>query len=236
MTTLSQMTDELAIECLRPDMKPTIAGYVNQTIRELHATPDGIAIRFTRNLIEDAIVANIDVGFQWVFPKPQLFQSVEAVYYPALNKYARLRSPSTTFAFTGEVDADLFYYRSGNYLCFSGYGGVSMEIDIAYFQYLRKLPYYASALRPCTWSDTTQTYTYLPAYDVNPTTRADALDLCTNWMLETHEDLIRQGTRAKLYARLVDMNRAKLSFSLYENLRPAMVSAETYDSVATYSR
>lgn len=218
-------------------MRSTIAGFVNQTIRELHFDPSsGVAISYTRNLQELAITATVDDQQTWDFSNPQLFQRMEAVYYPQYGKYARQRSPSTAHAFMGEVDADYYYYRAGSYLVFSCYGATGAEIDLAYFEYCRKLPYYTSALNPVHWDEIAQGYAYLPAYDVDDTTRLAARVLCTNWMLETHEELIKEGARAKLYVRLSDVDRAKLHYSLYQSLRPGMVSSESYDSVATYSR
>lgn len=235
MTTFSQLVDTLSIESLRPDMKTMIAGFANQTIRELHYEKmTGAAIGFARNLLELSVVANVDEAFSWTLPRQNLFMRMEAVRYPDMRKYARLRSPSTTHAFVGTVDWAYFYYRAGNYMVFSGYGGIGSQIDLAWFEYLRKLSYFAPSANPCSWNDDTQAYTYIAGYNVDDTTRAQAQLLATNWMLETHEEIVMQGTRAKLYMRLGDLDRAKLAFSLFENLRPGLTSAETYDTIVSY--
>lgn len=237
MTTFSQLTDELILEVNRPELVSQVAGFVNQTVRELHADrQSGVAISFWSNLVEVLLAANVETAYIYMLPQAHLFQRVEAVYYPQVGRYADMRRPSSAYAFSGEIGADRFWYRSGDTLAFSGYGGIGAQIKLAYFSYPQRLTYFANALNPCKWSDVTQAFTYLPAYDVDATTRASAQALCSNWLIARYGELIRQGVRAKLYMRLGDVERARLHFSLYENMRPALISAETFDTSATYAR
>ena len=235
MTTQSQLVDDMVAELMRPDMRSTIVGYVALTIRELHGAPDtGAAIGYDSNLVELALTANLDTGFMWTIPSPNTFQYMEAVYYPQIDKYAKKRYPSSAWAFADEVDGNLFWYRSGTNIAFSGYGGNGSLIDLAYFSFPREMiDFPTAATRPCTWDKDAQAYSYLGAI-TDPVLQAAARARCTNWLLERWEDLVKQGVRAKVFARLGDIDRGKLAYSLYQAQRPVLIAAETQEHTATY--
>jgi hypothetical protein len=235
MTTFSQLVDDVMAETMRPDMLVSIASYVNETIRELHMDKaTGSSIRFKANLLEVELTTTVDDGHQWEIPVPQVFQGVEAVFYPGLGKYARERSPSTLYVLSEGVDGKYQWYRSGANLVLMGYGGSGQLADIAWYQFPRKLVYYDTSERPMTWDDESQTVTYLTSYDVDDTTRATAQDKTTNWLLSRWESLVMQGARAKIYARLNATDRAKLAYSLFENGKPLLMSSETFSYAPIY--
>lgn len=236
MTTQSQLVDELVAESLRPDMRAMISGYVTQTIRELHNDPQSrAAILFPANMYEAELVANQTERYTWQFPRPQLFQAMESVYYVNMGTYARQRSPSSAHAFSQEVLTQQYFYRTGDSIAFAGYGGENARIHVAFYEYVRSLVYKTASERKVQWDADSQQYKY--AADITtPEQRTQALERETNWILSRHDELVRQGTRAKLYSRLKDVERARLSYSLYESLRPSMIDAETAQARVFYTR
>jgi hypothetical protein len=240
VTTFSQAIDDLVAETRRPDMKAILGDYLLQTIRELHVDTKsgsvGRALKFPDNLVEDELTADAETGFTWAIAAPHRFQLFESAYYENRGLYSRNRSPSSAFAFSEEINGDVYHYRSGNYFCFSGYGGLDAIIKIAYYQYPARLTYYSAALRPAVWSDEAQGWTYLDSYDITDETRANAVALVTNWMLLRYPDLLKEGTRAKLYKRLNDPDRARMAFSAFESMKPLLISSETQDHSTTFSQ
>ncbi len=235
MTTFSQLVDSIVEDTRRPDLRTTIAGYVNQTIRELHIGPNGAVQRYQDNLVEIELDADEETGFQYELPNPARFQQVEAVYYTNLGVYADLRNPGSAFAFQERPFGKCYWYRSGNYLIFNEYGGLDAEIKLAYFQYPSRLKYYAATgdVRPATWDDEAG-WTYHADYDVNATTRAEARALVSTWLTERWEDLVSQTARAKVWARLNDEGRSKVAYSNAESFKAGMIAAETYISGTRY--
>lgn len=228
MTTFSQLVDSVVIESRRPDMKKSIESYVNQTIRELHIMPNsGAALLYKSNMIELEITADVETGFIWNFPRPQSYQAIQTVFYTGPQKHAIERLPSTIHMFLGEVDGRYYYYRTGDGLAMSGYGGVGGGIKIAYFEFPRRLTYYAVADRPVQWDAETETWVYKDGI-VTEAEKLAALQKCTNWMLFRWEDIVKQGAIAKVFTALANYDRARLAYSLYESLRPGLVSAEQY--------
>lgn len=237
MTTFSQIVDSLIAESRRPDLKADIVTYVNQTIRELHLKDDSSTILYSDNLIELLLTPTdgniVDNRFVWDIPAPQGFQHVEAVYYPLVGEYARKRKPSSIFL---HEDDPYVWYRTGPALAFSGFGGSGAEILLAYFQFPRRLTYFSTATRPAVWNEANESFAYLPAYDIDPTTRANARNQSTNWILDRWEDVVMQGTRAKLYAKLADDVRMRQAYSAFEKWKASMIAAETYDSAPLFAR
>ncbi len=235
MSTLSQVVDEVAIESARPDLLVNITSYVNLTIRELHIDPrSGNAIGFADNIVEMQLTANLETGFVYELPQPELFQFLEACWYRRGGKMAVQKSPSTVHQFESDSTSKAYYYRTGPALAFSGYGGNNQLIDLAISQYPRGLRYYKIAERPVRWDPDTDMFVYLPLYDTTPEQREKAQWLSTNWIIRRHKELVKQGTLAKLYTRLKDVDRARLAYSLYEQLRPGFVSAESYERGTYY--
>ncbi len=231
MTTFSQAVDRLIAECQRPDMKLDIVDYLNQTIRELHLTQDGTPIKYNDNLVEEEVTSLVDENLQWTIPYSQRFQGMEAVWYSDSGKYARLRKPSTAFVFMDEVDGQYYYYRTGQYYAFSGFGATGSIVKLSYFLFPRRLTYYpVGATRPCTWDEATQTFSYAPAYTGDPTLQANARELSTNWLFDRWEDMVKAGARVKLWNRLNNQERGKIAYSTYQELRKGLAGTETFDS------
>jgi hypothetical protein len=228
MTTHSQLVDDMVRETKRPDLLADISDYLNQTIRELHFTPDrGNAITYRDNLREIQLTANAEEGYSWTIPNPHLFQQMVAVRYDslfsrdAMYTYADERVPGR--AMNNSLE---YYYRAGNLVFFSGYGGLNSVISLAYYEYPRRLKYYPAGSRPVEWGDELMSWTYDPAFDTDDEMRLDARNLCSNWVLLRWRDVVAEGLKAKVYKRLSDDGRARTSYSLYSQMRQGLFTSE----------
>lgn len=232
MTTFSQLVDDIALLHARPDQLDFIARLTNLTLREVFATDRNTPAMFHAARVEEQVTSAVDVGLSWTPANPHIFQIMETVRYDSVGDidgkaiYPREVSP-------GRIVNDLthFYYRSGDSYLFSGFGGLGAKVSLSYFQYVPGLKYYASgATRPAEFDSVTG-WTYAPAYDVDATTRQQAQDLTTNWLLQKWATVIEEGVNAKLYKSKSDMDRAKLSFSLFQNLRETLYRVESVASL-----
>jgi len=227
VTTFSQLVDEIVNETRRPDLRPDIANYLNQTIRELHFTPDrGNVIHYRENLREAQLVANIETGFGWNIPNPAIFQGIQAVRYDSVvnrsgDNYATERLPSR-----GLVNHKLFYYRAGSRYFFADYGGLNAIISLAYYEYPRMLKYYPEDSRPAEWDLEAMDFVYSNAFDDNESLKLDARNLTSNWLLVRWSTVISEGLKAKVYKRISDDARARTSYSLYSQLRQGLYTSE----------
>lgn len=232
MTTLSQLVDDMVKEFLRPGMVLELTSYVNQVVRELHSDPvNKSAMQYFANRLEDQITTTLDTGFVWAVPKAYLLQRIEAVYYETVGMYADPTSPGHVYNRSGNAQSDYYYYRTGDSLAFGGYGGLGAVIKVSYFSYPMGLSYYLTGSAPATWDIVTQSYTYDPAYIGNETA---ALALTTHWVLERHEELIKQGVRAKVYARLGRTEQGKTAYAMYMGMRSSMIMSESTQGGITY--
>ena len=228
MTTFSQLVDKITIETRRPDMKAEVATYLNQTIRELHFEPDkGNIVFFDENRVEAQVTAISDSPLVWNIPNPQTFQAMLDVMYASVwdsgrhNVHPPLLSPGR-----GLSGREYFYYRVGGSFVFKGFGGTNGIVNLCYYEFPRRLQYFASGARPCEWDDNAG-WSYDPAFDVSDETRLAAQNFCTNWILNRWEDVVSEGLRAKIYKRLSDDNRARTCYSMYTQLRQGLVTSES---------
>lgn len=228
MTTFSQLVDDMVRESRRPDLLADICDYLNQTIREVHFTADqNNAVLYAENLREDQLTANSDTGFLWNIPNPALFQRMLAVRYDSLHSregyvYVKELSPGRGMNF-----AEQFFYRAGASFFFSGYGGLNSLISLAYYEYPRRLKYYAVADRPAVWDTELMDFVYVSAADVSDDTRLAARNLTSNWLLVRWRDVLVEGLKAKVYKRVSDDSRSRTSYSLYANLRNGLITSES---------
>lgn len=229
MSTFSEIVDELKVELVRPDFTAAIVDYLNLTIRESHQkkiNADVAPVLYESNRVEDeATVTSLPAV--WEIPNVARFQMFETAYYPISGRYALKRHVTRTFE-QGNNPLDPFWYRAGGYITFNGVN-VGETVKLTYFQYPARLKYYEVTTpqsRPAVYNFETDTYTYATAYDVNDATRENARNLVTNWLLLNHVEIMKQGVRAKVWARLGETDRAKMGFSLYESLRLGLIGSE----------
>jgi hypothetical protein len=229
MTTFSQLVDDLVSETKRPDLVSEIATYLNQSIREVHFTPDrNASLLYMSNFRESQLIANLESGFSWEIPNPGTFQKMQVVGYPSI--YDRLGNA----VFAKEVipgrhlaDHTNYFYRVGQAFVFSGYGGLNSLINLGWFEYPRGLRYYPSATRPAEYNEETG-WSYHE--DVTtPELEVAAQALTSNWLLMGWHTVLAEGLRAKIYKRLSDEARARTSYSLYGSLRQGLWTSETME-------
>lgn len=243
-TTFSQAIDMVALELGRQDSKPALVSYMNQTIRDVHVTNyaggQSTPLKFGANLIENVLTANLDDNYVWPIPNMTRHQLLVAVYYPDIGKYAHPTGAGTKLLENGEnLDDGLNVYRSGDNYVFSGYGATGSQIQVAYYEYPRRLKYYASNANPAApavYNEDTETWTYNAPYNTGiPADEEIARNLCTNWLLMRWQDLIMQGTRAKMYGRLADNDKARVAYSSFEASRPGMAAVESNEFLGFYT-
>lgn len=226
MTTFSQLVDELVLETRRPDMRTEICTYLNQTIRELHFEPTkGNTIFYRENLTEESVIATVADGQGWAQPDPAIWQTMAAVRYDSVFDLGKPVYPPFLTPSRGLSGKRFFYYQAGDSFYFSGYGGVGASIALAYFQYPKRLKYYASGARPAEFDDDSG-WTYAPAFDGSDDLHASAQRFTTNWLLMRWKEVIAEGLRAKVYKRLSDDSRARTCYSLYSTLRQGLYTSE----------
>lgn len=229
MSTFSEIVDELATELVRPDFKVAITDYLNLTIRETHqkkSNSDVVPVLFESNRVEDTVIV-ASLPAIWDIPNVARFQYFETAFFPATGYYAHKRA-ITRIREDGPNSQEPYWYRAGSYIVFNGVR-VGEDVNLTYFQYPARLKYYAATnpqTRPAVYNFETDTYTYASAFDVNATTRENARNLVTNWLLLNHVEIMKQGVRAKVWARLGETDRAKMGFSLYESLRLGLIGSE----------
>src|SRR3546814_18232243 len=76
-----------------------------------------------------------------------------------------------------------------------------------------------------TWDEEEYIFEYDPSL-VTDEEKAAALAKATNWILSSHEDVVAEGARAKVYKRLSDTERARTSSSMYMSIRGGFWSNE----------
>lgn len=234
MTTFSQIVDEMVNELKRPDLLGEICSYVNQTIREVHFDPStGAAIAYNANLQELLITATSESGFGWDVPNPATFQRLEAVKIG--NRYGRDGRPvwlRERKPGRGMQSADYFFYRVRDRFVFSDYGGIGAEIALAYYEYPRRLKYYAPSVRPAEYDDVSG-WSYADSI-VTPELEEAARESVTNWLLMRWHDVLTEGIRAKVYKRVSDTERARTAYSMYSALRQGLYTSEIATSEAAW--
>lgn len=229
MATFSQLVDSVTTEVSRPDMTTTVAEYLRQAIREVHLDPErATPVALWPNYAEAQVTADVDSAYHWLIPDTTRFQSLGMVRYDSVwvDGYQVHPTPLPRAGMSERLSHA--YQQVGDRVIFKGYGGTGGVISIAYFQYPKALKYYPVATRPASY-DEVDGYTYLPAYDVDDTTRESARLLTTNWLLERWDMILAEGMRAKIYKRLGDESRARLCYSAYMQLRAGLINSESAD-------
>lgn len=236
MTTLSQLVDSIALTVGRASLTGLISGYMNQTLRELHAASDsrGVSrsVLFARNMIEDQLIADVDVGFDWIIPTN--FQKMLAVRYDNVIDDNSKGTFALSVSPTKIINTlSAYYYRAGTQIFFAGYGTTGGLISIAYFSFLSRLTYFPVNKRPAEF-DNFSGWNYFDLsglsghvdYTISGN-NALAESLVSNWMLKDWEDLIRTGTTAKYHTSIKD-DRSKTGFSAFQQQRVQLLTTEEF--------
>lgn len=221
INTFSAAVDDVLVRAQRPSRQADAIAYIRQSLRECQ-----ILSLFERDMVEDQFVAT---AAPHVFIVPDKFRMLRTLRYniPTANQaftYPKERLPGKVQE--GEI---YYYYRAAGDYFFAGVA-VGTTIDIAYYSYFRKLPYYALGLRPATFDLETEEWSYHADYDIDDTTRETARNLVTNWLLTDWYDLIVEGGLAKLFKTVGDA-RAPATFGLYKSLQKDLKKGEPFSSL-----
>lgn len=234
MTTFSQLVDKVVLETSRPDMRDQICDYLNQTIREVHFTPDtGKAVFYESNYREVQVTATSEDGLSWSIPDVAVFQQELCVRFD--NKFDQ--DGSTVYAQKAipgpkMQSLDYFYYRGASSFMFGGrvgYGGNGAKVSIAYFEFPRGLVYYPNptrAYREVVWNPITYAWDFVDD-ELTPDQQEVILAKYTNWILQRWEQVLLEGLRAKVYKRTGDTARQQTSYSLFKQGVMNLLSSES---------
>lgn len=229
MTTFSQLVDDIITEVKRPDLTSVVATYLNQTIREVHFTPDRNAALFYRENYREQLLTATGDSLTWDIPDPTNFQKMAAVRYSSqFNRSNESIWAVETTPGRHLRDLDYYFYRVGGGYSFSGFGGLNSQVAIGWFEFPRTLKYKAVAARVATY-DVETGWSY-PVEVNTPELELAAQALSTNWLLLRWGQILAEGLRAKVYKRLADTERARTCYSLYGSLRQGLWTSETAES------
>jgi len=226
MTTFSQCIDDVVTELMRPDLLTASASYVNQTMRELHFKPNpqgqSIAIHYDANRFEAEELVNTAEPYMWPIPSTTAFQDMETAYSPTAGIYIKQKNPRVAKAVSYEPNANVYWYRSGPSIAFAGLANGS-TLQLSWFEFVRSMGYRTVADRVVIFNALTQEYE-----KVGGGVPSEAeLALETNWMLQRWGDsVVKEGLRAKMWKRIGDLDRGRMSYSAFESNRSGLWMSE----------
>lgn len=232
MTTFSQLVDEIAIQLQRPDRIAFIASQLNLTLREVFFTDRNTPAYYHAARVEEQITSAVDSQLVWTPANPQIFQAIETMRFDDVFEIDG-RPIYATAVNPGRIVNDLihFYYQTGDSIAISGFGGIGSKVSISYFQYVPALKYYPDDVnRPASY-DIETGWSYPAGTTGNPVLEAAARLKTSNWLLLKWGETIAEGVRAKAFKHASDEARARVSFSLFQNLRATLYRAETVSSL-----
>lgn len=219
VNTFSAAVDDVMIRSGRPERKADIIAFLRSSIRECQ-----VKRFFKRDMIEDILITDAK---PYIWSYPQEFRIVRTVKYPILNLRNEALYPPEIMPGKKQRDHIYYYYGGPGYYAFAGLDSGS-SIDIAYFSFLRKLPYYEIADRPALFSLEDNAWSYLNA--VSDAEKLIAREASSNWILFDYYDTIIEGAMAKILKQVGDA-RSVASYALYKSYQNDLVAAEPSDSL-----
>jgi hypothetical protein len=223
--TFSKLIDDAIARSRRPGLILDIIGYANSTIRECE-----VLAFFKRDLVEDQLTADAS---PFIWEHPLRFRMLRTAFYLTKNIYPGFVQPGLK---QEQYETPYFYYGASTYIVFAGVD-VGDLIDVAYYEYLRRLRYYEDTTgnRPAYFDDSTETWYYWDGSAYVTTLGTTALDLAaqalvTNWLVFNWYDTILEGTLAKLFKDQQDP-RSPTSFALYKSYQKSLSGGEPYESL-----
>lgn len=225
--TFSALVDRVVADSHRINLRDTIIGYVNVTVRECQ-----VMAYFERDFVEDQIVGTNDPH---IFTRPDALRLMRTAYYPGWDVYPRYIMPG--LAQQGE---QFFYYGGPTYYVFKGHEA-GQNIDIGYYMYQNRLVYFEDLTsdlgRPAKYDADTAAWTYWDTgtqqfvSTLGTTALNEAAEAkVTNWLLFHWYDVIVEGTLAKIF-KLIDDPRAKQAFALYKSFQKDILRGEAHASL-----
>lgn len=232
MTTFSQLVDEIILQTHRADSIALVSAMLNLTLREVFFTDRNTPVFYSSARKEFQLISTVESGLLWTPPVIRSFQALETMRFDDILNI----NGQPTYAVQANPGAVInerkhFYYRSGDSFAIAGFGGIGSSVSLSWFEYVPSLKYFPNDLtRPANFDEITGT-TYNPPFDVDQASKDAADALTTNWLLSRWGDVIAEGVRAKVWKHFADDGRARISFSLFQNLRESLYRAEATDSL-----
>lgn len=219
INTFSALIDDAVVRTGRPANRADLISFARQSLRECQSL-----LKAAADLVEDTLIADAN-PYLWTIPEN--FRELLAIRYSSIvDDRGQMVYPKHLQPGKSQLEYEYYWYRTGTSMAFAGVEA-NVTIDVAYLLYSKKLPYYAIADRPATFSLETNSWSYLSA-----TTLPDqqvARDLVTNWILFDWYDLVLEGTCAKLWKIVADP-RAGSSFALFKSIQGDFITAVGPDS------
>jgi hypothetical protein len=220
MTTFSQLVDEVAFELRRLDATTDLVGYLNKSLREAFYHPkSGTLGLYGASLFEDSFthVGNEPyIGQPW---NQDRLQNIAAVYNTTTGEYIQQKRPNTAYR-PGEVvtplNQGIYWYRSGPSIVISGINDGD-TILLAWYEFAPRFVYYPPGERPSVYDPDANTYSGTEAEQA----------LCTHWLLQRWTEALKDGMKAKLWARMDEQNRSRMAYSSFNDYRLQIWTSES---------
>jgi len=200
---------------------PQLISFARSSMREAQ-----MRALFHRDMTETTITADAS---PYIWTLPNNFRVMKTVYYQATTIYPPFITPGRS-----QKDKDYFFYAGPTYFAFKGVSSGDL-IDIAYFSYFQRLPYYTAATRPAKYDLELQKWQYLDASGAYVDTLGDATQdaaaqaKVTNWMLFDWHDLVLEGVLAKQFKTNGDQ-RSVTHFSMFKSLQTDLLKGEASEA------
>lgn len=248
----SELVDTVMGRTGRSSQFLDIVAWARATIRDA-----GNSAFYSENMIEDVITPTAD-PYMWNVPK--FFRKLRTVKYTIGDGvWPPFKQPGKAL-----TNLDSFYYRSSDTFVFRGVSNQPLNglvgvdpsfsnINIAYYQFIPPLPYYAPGpyaaaglpinvapaatnTRPAVFNYTDGTWVYLLAGNYVPTlgdpvAEQTARDLVSNWILREWNDLAAEGTITKVYKSIGDQVKAGLAYALFKEYETDLIATAADESL-----
>ncbi len=147
---------------------------------------------FSRDMLEDSILLTDLTVNEYIWTLPFRFRRLATAQYIPNERFPEEAVPGRV-----NKSKDFVWYRTSTYIAFKGVLNQT-SISVHYARFPRHFVYFAAGDRPATFDKETETYSYLEPFDVDDTTRANALDLTTHWLLEHYKEAVLEMAFADL--------------------------------------
>lgn len=221
----SELVDAVKLQTSKLKRQSDIISYANSTIQE-----SALLKTFYRDMTEEQLVTTAEPHI-WTFPNN--FRGIQAAKLPIDINNGRGEPIYFKSSVPGkrQRELDYFYYASMNYVVFSG-ASSGATIDLAWYGYPWPLQYYEVGSRPAVYDPEaeikgTEPWTYLPEYDDSDANREIARNLVSNWLLLRWNNLVLEGTKAKLFRTQSEDNfKSTSTYSEYKDMQKKLMLVE----------
>lgn len=218
----SELVDICVGRAGRPEKEADVIAFAAQTIRELESKN-----HLKKNLEEDTLNTT---SHPYIWARPNRMQKLRTAKYSSNGKYARFAQPGAILE-----NLTYYFYMTTTSIIFNGHDTID-TIDVAYYQFRKKLQYYSLGAREAVYDFEDETWSFplqvaeraalvaaggtdadLAALDAtHSAAQAGHIANASNWILFDWYELVQEGTLAKLFKLIDDEKRAATHFSFYQ--------------------